>query len=101
MPDFTPGPWVVEKDNLHPFFYVSKDKSKTFLATVNNEANARLMAAAPELVKELYYALGYIVEAHGIATDPHYKNIAWNDIQRIQALLTYIHGTEDTYDTDA
>ncbi len=53
MPDFTPGPWVVEKDNLHPFFYVSKEKSKTFLATVNNEANARLIAAAPVMYKIL------------------------------------------------
>ena len=53
MPNFTPGPWVVEKDNLHPFFYVSKEKSKTFLATVNNEANARLIAAAPDMYRTL------------------------------------------------
>ena len=60
MPDFTPGPWVVEKDSLHPFFYVSKDKSKTFLATVNNEANARLIAAAPVMYYALKECYGFI-----------------------------------------
>lgn len=53
MPDFTKGPWEVEKDALHPFFYVSKEKSKTFLATVNNDANARLIATAPDMYKIL------------------------------------------------
>ena len=95
MPDFTPGPWVVEKDNLHPFFYVSKDKSKTFLAAVNNEANARLIAAAPDMYNfvRCVYEMSKTLDEED---DDYFIHEA------AKKILDRIHGSEDhAHDTDA
>lgn len=87
MPAFTPGPWVFEKDKLHPFFYVSKEKSKTFLATVNNEANARLIAAAPDLYNNVKALI------HDIALSDECR--VHGEIRELARIIDDIDGKED------
>lgn len=94
MPNFTPGPWVVEKDNLHPFFYVSKEKSKTFLATVNNEANARLIAADPVMYEATVALWHILIFLLAIVPDELKKDIP-EKIANVEKLLNRIHGAED------
>lgn len=98
MPDFTPGPWVIDVWGLGIFSRLG-DCSIVDMADANSDkekfANARLIAAAPDLYEELLYVLGYLYEAHGIATNAQYKREAMNDIKRIEALLKRIDGTED------
>ena len=103
MPAFTPGPWEVEKDNRYPFFYVSKDKSKTFLATVNNEANARLIAAAPDMYYALKECYGFIDNI--ISYDCKYcsRSLDAEDLRiALDDLFSSIDGKEATgHDTHA
>ena len=55
MPDFTEGKWEILKLEKSPYYYVGKKDSPNFLATVNTEANARLIAAAPDMYNILVY----------------------------------------------
>lgn len=62
----TPGPWKAEP-HLGTNFYVwpvSDPKNRhTFVGKINGEANARLIAAAPDAIEALRVALAYL-EAH-------------------------------------
>lgn len=59
----TPGPWHYERgrDKVHPFYVIGDDFD---LARCANEADARLIAAAPELLEAINEVLrcadGYI-----------------------------------------
>ena len=103
MPDFTKGPWEVEKDALHPFFYVGKVNSKTFIATVNNEANAKLIAAAPDMYYALKECYGFIENI--ISYDCKYcsRSLDAEGLRiALSDLFAWIHGTEDKgHDADA
>lgn len=49
MSKFTPGPWAVNTDESG--YYIDKDDLE--IAKVQNKANARLIAAAPEMYELL------------------------------------------------
>ena len=53
MPDFTEGEWEYWKHEKFPYWYVGRKGSERFIATVDKEANARLIAAAPEMYELL------------------------------------------------
>jgi hypothetical protein len=57
----TPGPWRVTEDNTQhrPFFIVRPENSGTPIAEVysSGDANARLIAAAPDLLAALRWLL--------------------------------------------
>jgi hypothetical protein len=63
-PKFTPGPWSVRKQG-HPI--ITDDTTHRYIATIHSvgpenevrEANAHLIAAAPELYRLLDEALSY------------------------------------------
>ena len=112
MPDFTKGKWRYEECagyKKHCSYRIRATRKETG-ATVNittpitdygkipeNErlANARLIAAAPELFDELYSVLGYLYAARVRATNTQYKLSVMEDIKRIKALLARIEGEEE------
>ena len=53
MIEFTKGKWEYWKDANYPYWYVGKKGSGRYLATVDKEANARLIAAAPDMYELL------------------------------------------------
>ena len=55
MSNFTIGNWVFWKNKKYPYWYVGKEGSERYIATVDKEANARLIAAAPEMYKLLKF----------------------------------------------
>lgn len=72
MPSFTPGPWLIAKtppiQNIDGIAIVnSSDKNPPYIARVTrwyaeSEANARLIAAAPEMLEALKLALQTLLE---------------------------------------
>ena len=64
MAEPTPKPWIASKSEA-PEFYIDEwdvdqadtDTSVGMVAIVNGEANARRMAAAPEMLEALEWAL--------------------------------------------
>ena len=57
MSNFTPGKWKYWKYKKYPCWYIGQELEDTYLAQTYSEANARLIAAAPEMYDELYEAL--------------------------------------------
>ncbi len=53
MSEFTKGKWEYWKDANYPYWYVGKKGSGRYLATVDKEANARLIAAASEMYQAI------------------------------------------------
>ena len=47
------GEWSYKKDEMHPFYYVIPEGSSRFVASVDKEANAKLIAATPEMYRLL------------------------------------------------
>ncbi len=52
---FTPGPWtaILHKDDVGEWFDISSTSSSEFVCNVDDEADARLIAAAPDLFDAL------------------------------------------------
>ena len=98
MPNFTTGEWKYEeyvpngvtingKEYIIYTGSVNPKEPGEDIALAKREADARLITAAPELFKELDYALAYLYEAYYMATDTEYKHSVKEDIERIKALL--------------
>ena len=85
MSEFTKGEWEYWKNEKYPFWYVGIKGTKRYLATVDNEANARLTAAAPEMYEELIFAMAALRDGNVSA-----KRRA----DKIEALLDRIDGKE-------
>ncbi len=121
MPAFTKGKWEITGEkkrhlgyitcNISSWVYDDESASQIEIATVdgtNNaetRANARLIAAAPELYEAVCDLLDYAYEAlHWAGEENEICGKApriLRDIQEYQELLVRIDGTEDTDDTDA
>ena len=67
MSNHTPGPWEVEYDELTEEWLVEWDHGWAAVSGVMNGNNARLIAAAPELLEALNDLL---VASSPIAKDP-------------------------------
>ena len=97
MPDFTPGPWVVDVWGLG-IFSRSGDCSIVDLAEANSDkekiANARLIAAAPDMYEatvSLWHILNFLL---AIVPDELKKDLP-EKIANVEKLLNRIHGEEN------
>ena len=96
MSEFTKGKWIIEcghdikSDLLGDMGYVAQ----LFLKSNPREeaANARLIAAAPDMFKELNYVLTYLYVAYRTEENIPSKILVKEDIERIKALLASIEG---------
>ena len=82
----TPGPWelgdegvyigsVYDADGLRvAFVYFQDEKSETGRPRQEEEANARLIAAAPDLLEALSDALDLLAEIDNAVRDEHRRN---------------------------
>ncbi len=62
----TPGPWVaMQNESQGVSFIYPKRSSDDCICTVSNEANARLIAAAPEMLEALKIARDQIETSTG------------------------------------
>ena len=87
MPNFTKGEWECWKHEKYPFWYVGRKGSERFLASVDKEANARLIAAAPDMYRLLRLCLPELGFSSGTGNR-----------ERVKALLARIDGKEDSHD---
>jgi hypothetical protein len=72
----TPGPWAIERNHNGRIFGISALSAKHDLdmvcdlpfqsSNVENDANAKLIAAAPELLKALQRARADLIAEHGM-----------------------------------
>jgi hypothetical protein len=57
MSEFTPGPWEYLDDAFRPVYRIRNlDEPRIVVGQATSAANARLIAAAPELLEALYAA---------------------------------------------
>lgn len=95
MSKHTPGPWLVDAtgDGINIVQPVSEDQiAEVFGEQFPDEveANAQLIAAAPDLLAALYLALPYVEVQDG---DEHYKpGAVANTIKTMQAAIAKAEG---------
>jgi len=96
-PKHTPGPWTLRQESDR-FIHIVEPNSDAGIAAVLTEhdedglaidqANARLIAAAPELLE----ALKSVVKTHGLKTAGGTGQLSLGDIARFQDLITKATG---------
>lgn len=93
----TPGPWKLQKFNAQTYM-ISTFQNGLIAQHVPGEANARLIAAAPELFEELREILDYAREVYAqFGGDDEKRGRAPKikaDIDRVEALLKRVEGEE-------
>ena len=99
MPHFTKGEWEVIKhndDSGYTIKSIGRIVAKIPFTVPNenstHEADARLIAAAPDLVAEWDCVLGYLYESYNLATNIPYKRAVREHICYIEKLLARIRG---------
>jgi len=100
MSEHTPGPWFIYKDE-HEFVILQNRpvKNATAIAIVYSddkpdEANARLIAAAPELLEALKKAREYVAKVNGSIAGAigHENTIVKPDLDLIDATISKAEG---------
>ena len=99
MSNFTPGPWEAVKDNdFYGYSIVTKDNKVKVVASFIDSANARLIAAAPEMLEVIHDLLEPAYERYQyvLETDtPDEAEVYKETIDQAEALLRRIEGEED------
>jgi hypothetical protein len=87
----SPGPWHTWQVGLLSSVFVNNEHGSVCLVTMNehDEANARLIAAAPELLYALKRAFAVISQHH-----PEDKDCCAHDIKTIPAAIRKAEGTK-------
>lgn len=88
MSKFTKGEWEYGKNGKFPFWYVGVKGTTRYLATVDKEANARLIAAAPEMYELLSDCAAFLKDCGDCSP------IAYQLRLRIEELLARIDDEE-------
>ena len=98
MPAFTPGPWAICEQNKHLVHSTINGRAVALavgLLDDEQRANARLIAAAPELCDLLSLAQSYMWDYYQTSTNPAFKHMLMYDYNRIEELFNRIDSTED------
>ena len=95
----TPGPWVVKHDkNGLPFIGVASDPwtYPGTVATVEQEKDARLIAAAPEMYEKLCELCNVIIalEEKGVNLPYHYFKDDMSMSDKLREVLAKVEGGE-------
>ena len=97
-PKHTPGPWIMFRDRGVPAAILPAGRDGEicqFASAYTSEANARLIAAAPELYEMLRQALGFAAVSYGRNVDSGNNATAeriMNFINRCEDLMTKVEG---------
>ena len=83
MSKFTEGTWAYWRHECYPYWCVGKKLSKKLIATVDGEANARLIAAAPYMY-DILEALEHV----------HFDEDSISLMDRVDTLLASIDAEE-------
>ena len=90
MPKFSKFPWQVP-EYIGVGFDILDADGFCIARNVYEEADARLIAAAPDLYEEVINLLEYLYDLQSQGFMPETQD----DINRVEALLTRIDGKED------
>jgi len=77
----TPGPWHADVDDLDPSGFIITSQQRPYVATVHAgkhntcEANARLIAAVPELLEALIALLPHVEHHDSCGDHDAYNNV--------------------------
>jgi hypothetical protein len=99
MSKHTQGPWKVTED-ARVFSESAREWNRTFNANTpafiaacsGNAANARLIAAAPDLLEAAVLATGYVQASIDMATSPDFKLAATDALAKLRAALAAARG---------
>ena len=94
----TPGPWECPGTDGDEWAICHRDRTRKrrTIAHVYYEANARLIAAAPELLATLRTVQGVLKRIRLSSTAPHIvAEIGWG-LRQIDAVITRAEGREGT-----
>jgi hypothetical protein len=91
--NYTPGPWIFQTSLINGFeFDIATSDFETFIAATyeteeTTEANARLIAAAPELLEVIKTVLAETQAAEGFNMEKAFQLLDWlkdhgNDLMR-------------------
>lgn len=93
---FTPGPWEARSGSLHRQHWLIDAPGRRFIATIDGppdkegEANARLIAAAPELYRQLEIWVSTVVNDALLMCDPDLAR----EVDASRALLAKARGEQ-------
>jgi hypothetical protein len=85
MSEHTPGPWRVEKFNDTKSWSIYANGGTHSLASIRDAANARLIAAAPDMLEALTNALGWMERYAGDTND--LSGELWRHISSARAAI--------------
>ena len=92
MSNITKGKW--EATPIYGDHWTVSVDGRIAIDCFSNEANARLIAEAPEMFDMLHYLLGYVREWEKISSGRIYKAKVQKDIKEVEELLARIDGKE-------
>lgn len=92
----TPGPWTVEKNGYLNQLGIEPCIGAVYGAGEELNANARLIAAAPDLLAALEALMGIVSDSNGVAGYHRNGDIAdWNEFDEINMAVAAIAKAKD------
>jgi hypothetical protein len=91
----TPGPWSFDGPDYNIIIWGAKPETRVCFLTSDGptKANARLIAAAPDLLEAAQYAIAYLADADDAEYDDEGEEIC--PFERLRAAIAKATGTDD------
>jgi len=90
MNKYTPGPWAVDASKSFYVFGPARlsDQAGPFVCNASSQANARLIAAAPELLAALQALMALDVKGHALADRLQFSDSGRALLDQCRAAIT-------------